>query len=81
MKNDGFCFWPWSAGEEDDSMTLLTEILGDLFVDQGDSSQDWTEGSGQTDAQLKEKSFFLPSQLLDQSLKRSSVSGGNLFVV
>ncbi|XP_037532444.1 islet cell autoantigen 1, partial [Nematolebias whitei] len=61
-------------GGEEDSMALLAEILGDLFVDQGDSSQNWTEGSGQTDAQLKEKSFFLPSQLLDQSLKRSSVS-------
>ncbi|XP_013871858.1 islet cell autoantigen 1 isoform X1 [Austrofundulus limnaeus] len=57
------------GGEERDSLSLLNEILGDLMVDEGDPSPDWT---GSREAQLKEESFFLPSQLLDQSLRKSS---------
>ncbi|XP_043974237.1 islet cell autoantigen 1 [Gambusia affinis] len=64
---------------EEDSLALLNEILGGLFVD--DFSQDWAKGSGDTEAsagppdtQQQEHSFFLPSQLLDQSLNKSSVS-------
>uniref|UniRef100_A0A3B3V270 Islet cell autoantigen 1 n=1 Tax=Poecilia latipinna TaxID=48699 RepID=A0A3B3V270_9TELE len=65
---------------EEDSLALLNEILGGLFVD--DFSQEWTKGSGDTEAsaspsdtQQQENSFFLPSQLLDQSLNKSSASG------
>ncbi|XP_030013156.1 islet cell autoantigen 1 isoform X2 [Sphaeramia orbicularis] len=66
--------------EEKDSMALLNEILGGLSVDEGDFSREWTEVFGESDegtngasgglaeAQHKENSFFLPSQLLDQSL-------------
>uniref|UniRef100_A0A3P9MWN2 Islet cell autoantigen 1 n=1 Tax=Poecilia reticulata TaxID=8081 RepID=A0A3P9MWN2_POERE len=57
---------------EEDSLALLNEILGGLFVD--DFSQEWTKGSGDTEAsagpsdtQQQENSFFLPSQLLDQN--------------
>ncbi|XP_008429194.1 islet cell autoantigen 1 isoform X2 [Poecilia reticulata] len=64
---------------EEDSLALLNEILGGLFVD--DFSQEWTKGSGDTEAsagpsdtQQQENSFFLPSQLLDQSLNKSSAS-------
>ncbi|XP_032411752.1 islet cell autoantigen 1 [Xiphophorus hellerii] len=64
---------------EEDSLALLNEILGGLFVD--DFSQEWTKGSGETEAsagppdtQQQEHSFFLPSQLLDQSLNKSSAS-------
>ncbi|XP_054903163.1 islet cell autoantigen 1 [Poeciliopsis prolifica] len=64
---------------EEDSLALLNEILGGLFVD--DFSQEWTKGSGDTavsagppDTQQQENSFFLPSQLLDQSLNKSSAS-------
>ncbi|XP_014324397.1 islet cell autoantigen 1 [Xiphophorus maculatus] len=64
---------------EEDSLALLNEILGGLFVD--DFSQEWTKGSGDTEAsagppdtQQQEHSFFLPSQLLDQSLNKSSAS-------
>lgn len=77
--------------EEQDSLALLNEILGGMSVDEGDFSQEWTAVFGdteginsgcerQTEAQEKEESFFLPSQLLDQSLKNlnSSVSGENL---
>ncbi|XP_024917162.1 islet cell autoantigen 1 [Cynoglossus semilaevis] len=73
--------------EEQDSLALLNEILGGMSVDEGDFSQEWTAVFGdteginsgcerQTEAQEKEESFFLPSQLLDQSLKNlnSSVS-------
>lgn len=70
-------------------MALLNEILGGLSVDEGDFSQEWTEVFGETEegtsaasirpteAQDKENSFFLPSQLLDQSLNnlQSSISG------
>uniref|UniRef100_A0A3B4GYX4 Islet cell autoantigen 1 n=1 Tax=Pundamilia nyererei TaxID=303518 RepID=A0A3B4GYX4_9CICH len=77
-----------SEGEETDSMALLNEILGGLSVDEGDFSQEWTEAFGETEegtsaastrpteAQDKEN-FFLPSQLLDQSLNnlQSSISG------
>lgn len=71
---------PESEEEEKDSMALLNEILGSLSVDEGDFSQEWTEvfgesdegtnaaSGGLTEAQHKENSFFLPSQLLDQSL-------------
>uniref|UniRef100_A0A3P8P065 AH domain-containing protein n=1 Tax=Astatotilapia calliptera TaxID=8154 RepID=A0A3P8P065_ASTCA len=76
-----------SEGEETDSMALLNEILGGLSVDEGDFSQEWTEVFGETEegtsaastrpteAQDKEN-FFLPSQLLDQSLNnlQSSIS-------
>ncbi|XP_022056919.1 islet cell autoantigen 1 isoform X2 [Acanthochromis polyacanthus] len=75
-------------GEEKDSMALLNEILGGLSVDDGDFSREWTEVFGETEegtsaasgrpaeSQQKENSFFLPSQLLDQSLNnlQSSVS-------
>ncbi|XP_016516990.1 islet cell autoantigen 1 [Poecilia formosa] len=64
---------------EEDSLALLNEILGGLFVD--DFSQEWTKGSGDTEAsaspsdtQQQENSFFLPSQLLDQNLNKSSAS-------
>ncbi|KAM4580449.1 islet cell autoantigen 1 isoform 1-T2 [Odontesthes bonariensis] len=72
--------------EEKDSMALLNEILGVCSVDESDFSREWTEVFGETDegtstacagsaeAQQKENSFFLPSQLLDQSLNKSSVS-------
>uniref|UniRef100_A0A1A7YZ75 Islet cell autoantigen 1, 69kDa n=2 Tax=Iconisemion striatum TaxID=60296 RepID=A0A1A7YZ75_9TELE len=69
---------------EKDSMTLLNEILGGLFVDEGDFSQDWTDVFGETEASAacggstktreRENSFFLPSQLLDQSSNKSSIS-------
>uniref|UniRef100_A0A3Q1B8F7 AH domain-containing protein n=1 Tax=Amphiprion ocellaris TaxID=80972 RepID=A0A3Q1B8F7_AMPOC len=75
-------------GEEKDSMALLNEILGGLSVDDSDFSREWTEVFGETEegtsaasgrpaeSQQKENSFFLPSQLLDQSLNnlQSSVS-------
>ncbi|XP_034553611.1 islet cell autoantigen 1 isoform X2 [Notolabrus celidotus] len=75
-------------GEERDSMALLNEILGSMSVDEGDFSREWTEvfgdneegtsaASGRTaEAEQKEDSFFLPSQLLDQSLNnlQSSIS-------
>uniref|UniRef100_A0A3B3X636 AH domain-containing protein n=1 Tax=Poecilia mexicana TaxID=48701 RepID=A0A3B3X636_9TELE len=61
---------------EEDSLALLNEILGGLFVD--DFSQEWTKGSGDTEAsagpsdtQQQENSFFLPSQLLDQNLNKN----------
>ncbi|XP_042346607.1 islet cell autoantigen 1 [Plectropomus leopardus] len=71
---------------EKDSMALLNEILGSMSVDEGDFSREWTEVFGDTEegasasrpaeAQIKENSFFLPSQLLDQSLNnlQSSLS-------
>lgn len=74
-------------------MALLNEILGGLSVDEGDFSQEWTEVFGETEegtraastrpteAQDKEN-FFLPSQLLDQSLNnlQSSISGQRVCV-
>ncbi|XP_038135482.1 islet cell autoantigen 1 [Cyprinodon tularosa] len=68
---------------EEDSLALLNEILGGLFVDDGDVSQEWTKGFGDTEAsaasggsaetqQQQDNSFFLPSQLLDQSLNWTS---------
>uniref|UniRef100_A0A3Q1CKP0 AH domain-containing protein n=1 Tax=Amphiprion ocellaris TaxID=80972 RepID=A0A3Q1CKP0_AMPOC len=79
---------PEVEGEEKDSMALLNEILGGLSVDDSDFSREWTEVFGETEegtsaasgrpaeSQQKENSFFLPSQLLDQSLNnlQSSVS-------
>uniref|UniRef100_A0A4W6G3C0 Islet cell autoantigen 1 n=1 Tax=Lates calcarifer TaxID=8187 RepID=A0A4W6G3C0_LATCA len=73
-------------GEEKDSMALLNEILGGMSVDEGDFSREWTEVFGdseegtsaasgrQAEAQQKENSFFLPSQLLDQSLNNPQSS-------
>ncbi|CAJ1062941.1 islet cell autoantigen 1 isoform X1 [Xyrichtys novacula] len=69
-----------TEGEERDSMALLNEILGSMSVDEGDFSREWTEVFGDheegasaasgraSEAEQKEDSFFLPSQLLDQSL-------------
>ncbi|XP_026227106.1 islet cell autoantigen 1 [Anabas testudineus] len=86
---DPFSGTPESEAEEKDSVTLLNEILGSLSVDEGDFSREWMEVFGDTDDgtsaasgrtaesdQQKENSFFLPSQLLDQSLNnlQSSVS-------
>ncbi|XP_049438515.1 islet cell autoantigen 1 [Epinephelus fuscoguttatus] len=71
---------------EKDSMALLNEILGSMSVDEGDFSREWTEVFGDTEegagaasgrpaeAQQKENSFFLPSQLLDQSLNNPQSS-------
>lgn len=71
-------------------MALLNEILGGMSVDEGDFSREWMEVFGDTEegtsvapgrtaeaSQQKESSFFLPSQLLDQSLNnlQSSLSG------
>uniref|UniRef100_UPI0037E8AAC5 islet cell autoantigen 1 isoform X2 n=1 Tax=Semicossyphus pulcher TaxID=241346 RepID=UPI0037E8AAC5 len=75
-------------GEERDSMALLNEILGSMSVDEGDFSREWTEvfgdaeeGTGSASSrpageEHEEDSFFLPSQLLDQSLSnlQSSIS-------
>uniref|UniRef100_A0A667XPS7 Islet cell autoantigen 1 n=1 Tax=Myripristis murdjan TaxID=586833 RepID=A0A667XPS7_9TELE len=77
-------------GEEKDSMALLNEILGAASLDEGEFSQEWTEVFGEreeatgaasgrgapAEAQQKETSFFLPSQLLDQNLNnlQSSLS-------
>lgn len=74
-------------------MALLNEILGGMSVDEGDFSREWTEVFGEAEdtsaasgrpaeAQQKENSFFLPSQLLDQSLNnlQSSLSGQNIRV-
>ncbi|KAM7421502.1 hypothetical protein PAMA_015579 [Pampus argenteus] len=85
---DGLCAYPELEGEEKDSMALLNEILGGVSVDEGDFSLEWTEvfgeveegtstaSAGPTEAQQKENSFFLPSQLLDQSFSnlQSSLS-------
>lgn len=75
-------------GEEKDSMALLNEILGSMSVDEGDFSREWTEVFGDTEEgtsaasgrPAEENSFFLPSQLLDQSSNhlRSSLSGQNI---
>ncbi|XP_029306736.1 islet cell autoantigen 1 [Cottoperca gobio] len=77
---DNLSACPELEGEEKDSMALLNEILGSMSVDESDFSQEWTEvfgdgGEGTSAAsgrpaedRLKEDSFFLPSQLLDQSL-------------
>ncbi|KAM4568061.1 islet cell autoantigen 1 isoform 2-T2 [Fundulus diaphanus] len=64
---------------QEDSLALLNEILGGLFVEEGELSQEWTKGLGATEAsaasagsagpQRQQGSpFFMPSQLLDQSL-------------
>uniref|UniRef100_A0A3P8UAR4 Islet cell autoantigen 1 n=1 Tax=Amphiprion percula TaxID=161767 RepID=A0A3P8UAR4_AMPPE len=77
------------AETTDNHMALLNEILGGWSVDDSDFSREWTEVFGETEegtsaasgrpaeSQQKENSFFLPSQLLDQSLNnlQSSVSG------
>lgn len=76
-------------GEEKDSMALLNEILGSMSVDEGDFSREWTEVFGDNDegtstasgkpaeAEQKEDSFFLPSQLLDQSLNNLQSSNSD----
>lgn len=70
-------------------MALLNEILGSTSVEDSDFSREWTEVFGDTEdgastapgrpaeAQRMESSFFLPSQLWDQSLsdQRSTLSG------
>nr|XP_043890202.1 islet cell autoantigen 1 isoform X1 [Solea senegalensis] len=75
---------------EQDSMTLLSQILGSAAVDEGDFSREWTEVFGDAEDETSASSgrpaetqqtlssaFFLPSQLLDQNLDHltSSVSG------
>nr|XP_040020962.1 islet cell autoantigen 1 [Gasterosteus aculeatus aculeatus] len=79
---------PELEGEEKDSMALLNEILGSTSVEDSDFSREWTEVFGDTEdgastapgrpaeAQRMESSFFLPSQLWDQSLsdQRSTLS-------
>uniref|UniRef100_A0A671TWS3 Islet cell autoantigen 1 n=1 Tax=Sparus aurata TaxID=8175 RepID=A0A671TWS3_SPAAU len=79
---------PDAEGEDRDSMALLNEILGSMSVEEGDFSREWREVFGDTEegtsaapggpaeAEQKENSFFLPSQLLDQSLNnvQSSLS-------
>ncbi|XP_041649017.1 islet cell autoantigen 1 [Cheilinus undulatus] len=76
-------------GEEKDSMALLNEILGSMSVDEGDFSREWTEVFGDKDegmsaasgkpveAEQKEDSYFLPSQLLDQSLNNLQSSNSD----
>lgn len=80
---------PKSEGKEKDSTALLNEILGGLSVDEGDFSREWIAVFGETEdgtslassrlaeTQQEDNSFFLPSQLLDQSLNilPSSTSG------
>ncbi|KAF7661226.1 hypothetical protein LDENG_00266650 [Lucifuga dentata] len=79
---DPLSAYPEFEAEEKDSMSLLNEILGGMSMDEGDFSREWTEvfgeteeemnaglgGGGPVEAQQKENSCFLPSQLLDQSL-------------
>ncbi|KAM9724558.1 islet cell autoantigen 1 [Menidia menidia] len=72
--------------EVKDSAAFLNEILGVLSVDEGDLSREWTEvfgeveegpgpaPSGSAEGQPRENSYFLPSQLLDQSLNKPFVS-------
>lgn len=90
-----FSTYPEIEGEEKDSMALLNEILGSMSVGEGDFSREWTEVFGDTEegtgtasgrpteAQPKENSFFLPSQLLDQSSShpQSSLSGQNILCI
>ncbi|GAA6217243.1 islet cell autoantigen 1 isoform X2 [Lates japonicus] len=83
---DPLSAYPELEGEEKDSMALLNEILGGMSVDEGDFSREWTEVFGDSEegtsaacgrpaeAQQKENSFFLPSQLLDQSLNNPQSS-------
>ncbi|KAM9851506.1 islet cell autoantigen 1 isoform 2-T3 [Aulostomus maculatus] len=83
---DPLCGSPDGEGEEKDSMALLNEILGSMSVEEGDFSREWTEVFGEAeegtsaapgrpaDGQGGENSFFLPSQLLDQSLSNQQSS-------
>uniref|UniRef100_A0A7N8YDH7 Islet cell autoantigen 1 n=1 Tax=Mastacembelus armatus TaxID=205130 RepID=A0A7N8YDH7_9TELE len=86
-REEPFSACPKLEGGEKDSVALLNEILGSMSVDEGDFSQEWTDVFGDTEEgtepgrtvevnQQKENSFFLPSQLLDQSLNnlQSSLS-------
>lgn len=89
---DPLCAYPEMEGDEKDSMALLNEILGSMSVDEGDFSREWTEVFGEaeeatsaatgrpTEGQQEDNSFFLPSQLLDQSLNdpQSSLSGKDM---
>lgn len=75
-------------GEERDSLALLDQILGGLSTEDDDFSREWTEvfgdseealspapgGAGEVPPAQTGASFFLPSQLLDQSL--SSLQSG-----
>ncbi|KAM8870509.1 islet cell autoantigen 1 isoform 2-T2 [Spinachia spinachia] len=79
---------PQLEGEEKDSVALLNEILGSTSAEDSDFSREWAQVFGDTEdgagtapgrpaeAQRVESSFFLPSQLWDQSLsnQRSTVS-------
>ncbi|XP_060905825.1 islet cell autoantigen 1 [Labrus mixtus] len=83
---DSFSNYPDLEGEEKNSMALLNEILGSMSVDEGDFSREWTEvfgdneegtsaaSGGRVDAEQREESFFLPSQLWDQSLNNPQSS-------
>ncbi|KAM6994436.1 islet cell autoantigen 1 [Tautogolabrus adspersus] len=83
---DSFSNYPDLEGEEKDSMALLNEILGSMSVDEGDFSREWTEVFGdneegtsaasgeRVEAEQREESFFLPSQLFDQSLNNPQSS-------
>nr|XP_046254955.1 islet cell autoantigen 1 isoform X2 [Scatophagus argus] len=85
-KEDPLSACPDVEEEEKDNMALLNEILGSMSVDDGDFSREWTQVFGCTEegtsavsgrpaeAQPKENSFFLPSQLLDQSLNNPQSS-------
>ncbi|XP_036414579.1 islet cell autoantigen 1 [Colossoma macropomum] len=73
-----------SSGQEKDSLSLLSEILGSSSLEEGDFSREWREvfgedecldsgsssAAGLSDVQLEEEkgSFFLPSRLLDQNI-------------
>ncbi|XP_068425958.1 islet cell autoantigen 1 [Clinocottus analis] len=83
---DHLCAHPELEGEAQDGVAFLNDILGGMSVDQGDFSREWTEVFGDPDdgasaasdrpaeAQHTESSFFLPSQLLDQSLNHQPSS-------
>ncbi|XP_072316574.1 islet cell autoantigen 1 [Eucyclogobius newberryi] len=58
---------PEADGEDVDTMSLLHEILGPLSLDGGDWTEQGPTAQGSVEAEEREE-FFLPSQLLDQSL-------------
>ncbi|KAM3614849.1 uncharacterized protein V6R79_019807 [Siganus canaliculatus] len=76
-------------GEEKDGMTLLDEILGNMVVEESDFSREWSQVFGDdeegtsaasgrpAEAPQRENSFFLPSQLLDQSLSNLQSSSSD----
>lgn len=82
--------YPEQEGGERDSMALLNEILGSVSLEEGEFSREWREVFGEVEEGTvagregavepqpeENSSFFLPSQLLDQSLNnlQSSLSG------